>query len=182
MSNTNYLWLTTRGERITPGERCLLYAVAAEIAKRFERPIVVNIGVSWGASVHCLYAGAPGARLVAIDKDFASRPVQSVYALSGVEFVETFSNVYGRSFEEPVHLLFVDGGHEYETIKADIDAWIPHIPTGGLAIFHDYAPSPRDRDRLAGVERAVDEWHGANLFCWLQVVKVDSVTVFERVE
>lgn len=175
-------WLTTRGEFIKPGERCLLYAMAAEIAKRFERPIVVNIGVSWGASLHCLVTGAPSAIPVAVDIDLDNRPVQNRGALSRVAFMGVDSNTYGLRFKRPVHLLFVDGGHEYETIKADIEAWIPHIPTGGIVIFHDYAPTPRDRDRLAGVERAVDEWHGENPDCWLQVVRVDSMVVFERVK
>lgn len=181
MSNTSYLWLTTRGEFIRPGERCLLYAMAAEMVKRFERPRIINIGVSWGASVHCLKAGAPRGWVTGIDIDLESRPVQNRHGL-GAAFIEIDSRKCGLEYERPVHLLFVDGGHEYEMVKGDIGAWIPHIPIGGLAIFHDYAPSPRDRDRLAGVERAVDEWHGGDLDCWLQVVRVDSMIVFERVE
>jgi hypothetical protein len=37
----------------------------------------------------------------------------------------------------PIGLLFVDGLHDRNSVLRDIDAWEPHVATGGLAFFHD---------------------------------------------
>ena len=45
-------------------------------------------------------------------------------------------------------MIFVDGDHIYEGVKADIEGWLPHLKSGGFMLFHDY---------FAGVQLAVDE-------------------------
>ena len=170
-------WRTTQGERLRPPERELLYqwAQAVQLCHPLCRPTIVNIGVSWGASLHCLHAGAPAAHLVAIDIDFDSRPVRHADRLGEVEYIQADSARY--PFQGPVHMLFVDGGHEYEQVKADIDNWIPHIPLGGIVAFHDYAPEPQDAARLAGVRQAVNEWRNDN---WQEANQMLSTIVFRR--
>lgn len=37
-----------------------------------------------------------------------------------------------------VDLVFVDGDHEAEHVRADIQAWKPHVKAGGYMLFHDY--------------------------------------------
>lgn len=56
-----------------------------------------------------------------------------------------------------VDFVFIDGNHLYECVKADLAAWWPKIRTGGLFCGHDYIIR-RDRRRVFGVKRAVDEW------------------------
>jgi predicted O-methyltransferase YrrM len=52
-----------------------------------------------------------------------------------------------------IRLLFVDGSHDYEEVKADIDAWLPRVIPGGVVVFDDYfATKP-----TWNVRRAVDE-------------------------
>jgi len=41
------------------------------------------------------------------------------------------------NFAEPVELIFIDGLHEYEGVKADFDAWVPKVIDGGIVAFHD---------------------------------------------
>lgn len=51
-------------------------------------------------------------------------------------------------------LVFIDADHSYEGCKADIEAWLPVVRTGGWIGGHDYRnPDPR----FGGVDRAVDE-------------------------
>lgn len=54
--------------------------------------------------------------------------------------------------DESVDLLFVDGGHYYEQVKLDLEAWYPKVKQGGILSGHDYG------GRYDGVKRAVDEF------------------------
>jgi predicted O-methyltransferase YrrM len=40
-------------------------------------------------------------------------------------------------FEKPVELIFIDGAHDYESARADFDAWYPKLVEGGVMAFHD---------------------------------------------
>ena len=46
--------------------------------------------------------------------------------------------------------VFIDASHDYDSVKADILAWLPKIKKGGWMICHDYM-------LFEGVTRAVDE-------------------------
>jgi len=61
------------------------------------------------------------------------------------------------SFEIPDNYLdfvFIDGNHDYEYIKQDIELWFPKVKTGGLFSGHDYN---RSDGQSMGVKKAVDE-------------------------
>jgi predicted O-methyltransferase YrrM len=48
-----------------------------------------------------------------------------------------YSESVATSFNEPVELIFIDGLHEYEGVKADFEAWFPKVIEGGVMAFHD---------------------------------------------
>jgi predicted O-methyltransferase YrrM len=48
-------------------------------------------------------------------------------------------------------LVFIDGDHGHEAVKADILAWLPKLKPGGLIAGDDYSP------HWPGVVQAVDE-------------------------
>jgi hypothetical protein len=51
--------------------------------------------------------------------------------------------------------VFIDGAHNYESVKADIEAWLPKVKRGGFIGGHDYGnDEPED---INGVKKAVDE-------------------------
>ena len=38
---------------------------------------------------------------------------------------------------DPVNLLFVDAAHDEASVRADVEAWLPHIAPDGVLAFHD---------------------------------------------
>jgi hypothetical protein len=59
--------------------------------------------------------------------------------------IETAKSFNGKK----VDMVFIDGEHTYEGVKADIEAWLPK--TKKIICGHDYS------DKWPGVKRAVDE-------------------------
>ena len=42
-----------------------------------------------------------------------------------------------KNFELPVELIFIDGAHDYESVKLDFVLWFPKVIYGGIMAFHD---------------------------------------------
>jgi hypothetical protein len=51
-------------------------------------------------------------------------------------------------------IIYIDAGHEYESVKADIEAYLSVLNEGGMIFGDDY------NDNWAGVKRAVNETFG----------------------
>ena len=49
----------------------------------------------------------------------------------------TKSSVAARDWATPLGLIFIDGGHDYETVVTDYECWYPHLLSAGLLVFHD---------------------------------------------
>jgi len=52
------------------------------------------------------------------------------------------SDVAARMWASPLHLVFIDGGHSYETALTDYNCWAKHIVSGGYLLIHDIFPDP----------------------------------------
>jgi predicted O-methyltransferase YrrM len=53
------------------------------------------------------------------------------------------SAVAARQWATPLSLVFIDGGHAFETVFADYTAWAGHIMGGGFLLIHDIFPDPQ---------------------------------------
>lgn len=80
-----------------------------------------------------------------------------------LEAVETFRN-------QSLDAVFIDAGHEYEDVIADLHAWHPKLKPGGYLCGHDYSSA------WPGVVRAVDEFFATrpnelisrgDEYCWV---------------
>ena len=75
----------------------------------------------------------------------------------------TASNFYQN---DSLDFVFIDASHDYESVKADINAWYPKIKNGGVIAGHDYHPDWPE------VKLAVDEFFKNSYFyvvcnCWV---------------
>jgi len=52
------------------------------------------------------------------------------------------SLVAARCWATPISLLFIDGGHAFETVWQDYNAWSGHVMNGGLLLMHDIYEDP----------------------------------------
>jgi len=171
-------WKTARGGALHLVERTWLKDAASAVVQRFGQPTIVNIGVLWYASMYCLRVGAPKARLIGVD--ITTYPETIVHPELKAEFIIANSQVCHVNFKDPIHLLFIDGDHDYKAVVGDIAGWAPKVVPGGIVAFHDYAPSPKQliKHKLQGVRQAIDEW--AAVANWKKLSSPGSLAAFQR--
>lgn len=172
-------WKTACGKALTTREREYLSLAASQVESSFKQAVIVNIGVFRCASMYCLRAGAPHARLVGIDIKACT---VKIHPELRAEFIIKNSQVCHKGFKRAIHLLFIDGDHRYAAVKEDIKNWVPKVVDGGVVVFHDYTPLPKDLKKiphLEGVRRAIDEW-ARSATDWYRLPTPDSLAAFQR--
>lgn len=170
--------ITTPWSALTRKEREFLIRAARGVTKRFEPPVVmVNIGVEHGCSLHCLREGAPRAVIYGVDLSNTR-----LMGEPGARLVTGDSTRVHERFDRSIHLLFVDGGHDYETVRGDL-AWLAKVVKGGLAVFHDFYDTHDGKcPWILGVGKAVREWAGTACWngFWREVERVDSIQAYRK--
>jgi len=171
-------WKMAYGKMLLQSERRYLLNAAAELNLVFPNFTIVNIGIFRCASMYCLRAGAPTARLIGIDIkpcDVLVDPDLKAKFIIG-DSQKVYTQVPGD-----IHLLFIDGDHSYTGVQADLKNWASKVPMGGIVVLHDYAPTPSSivrQPKIVGVRRAADEWVKSN---WERLPEVPgSLTAFRR--
>jgi hypothetical protein len=68
------------------------------------------------------------------------------------------SEVAARNWATPLGLVFIDGGHAFDTVLSDYRCWSGHIVRGGYLLMHDIFFDPRDGGQAPRqvYERAVE--------------------------
>jgi predicted O-methyltransferase YrrM len=114
---------------------------------------IVEVGSFRGRSTCFLASGCRGTKkkVFAVDtfdgeeKDFGYRGYledfsRSVTRAGLSEYVQPLRGVsweVAAAWDRPIHLLFVDGSHEYEDVLRDFRGFAPHVAPGGTIAFHD---------------------------------------------
>ncbi len=76
-----------------------------------------------------------------------------------VKFIRKFSeDAIGHIEDESLDFLYMDGNHQYEFVKKDIELYYPKIKKGGVIGGHDYTSSPETEREGFGVFKAVNEF------------------------
>lgn len=157
--------------------RHLLSAAVAAIPKSMHGQAVVEIGSGVGGSAQLIAAaldrvGNP-ATLYCIDACVmpegwvASRTknrhrrqrdaiLDAIAGLPLVRFIEARSTDARQDWAEPIAFLFIDGGHHYPEVVADLE-WANLVLPGGLMAVHDFGSQLKEWGH-DGVTRAVVEF------------------------
>lgn len=160
----------------------LLYRLACEAQT------IVEIGTYRGRSAYILGCGAKqsGGHVYTIDAyephTIGEMTVSPEIAaavgamLKTYDLVDTVTPIIddgvnvAKKWDKAVDLLFIDGSHDYKSVKADFNAWRKHVD--GLIAFHDYS------DNWPGVQKFVDELIAAG--AWEMVEQADATVVLKR--
>ena len=87
------------------------------------------------------------------------------------------SQTVAQWWRAPLSLLFIDGGHGVEPVRADYRGWVPWVMPGGLLAIHDVFPDPADGGRPPYEEIYLPAL-GAGEF--VEVEAVGSMRVLQR--
>jgi len=148
--------------------------------KYIEKPVGVEIGVHQGETSARLMSLHEGLHLIMIDAwsedtyknspDGASQPFRDLYenkwlenmniAIDAVkeyqdrtEIIKSHSLHVSKTMpDQSFDFVFIDASHDYESVKADILAWLPKVKKDGWICGHDY-----EVENFPGVKQAVDE-------------------------
>jgi predicted O-methyltransferase YrrM len=78
-----------------------------------------------------------------------------------VEIVRKTSAEAAKGWDKKIDIIFIDGDHSYEGVKADWELFLPHLTEFGVVIFHDtiwdLKPDTHITRADMGVPRFVDE-------------------------
>jgi predicted O-methyltransferase YrrM len=120
----------------------------------------------WGGTVTCVdtWAGA-------LDDDGGSPPDRTPVMLlscaramveagvsANVRLIPAMTVEAAKQWQGPaIDFLYVDADHSYEGVRADLNAWVPHVRAGGLIAGDDY-----QHPRYPGVQLAWDAFEHAH--------------------
>ncbi len=148
-------------------ERITLMQLACEVP---DDGLIVEIGALYGGMTAVLGLSQPRARIIAID-NFSWSPMDSMKAskktlldnvascgVSNVVVMEGDSREIARIWDQPIDLLWIDGGHSYEFVRADLENFGPHAKVIAL---HDWDNAfwPSIRQAVEDFIRHHPEWH-----------------------
>lgn len=76
-----------------------------------------------------------------------------------VVFIRKFSSDAVNHFkDESLDFVYIDGNHQYEFVKEDIENYYPKVKKGGIIGGDDYTSSPETETERFGVFKAANEF------------------------
>lgn len=142
--------------QMSPGEQKFLWKKVEELPDGI---VIVEIGTLFGGSAAIICDGRKfkKTRFFTIDSYEApdtsfeiTRSNLNKEGFDNLEIIKGKSVEVSKTWDLPIDCLLIDGDHQFESVKSDIEYWIPKVKKGGLVLFHDYESWP-------GVTQAVDQ-------------------------
>ena len=123
-------------------------------------PIILNIGANVGTSTCAMLDANPQAFIYSIDKKDCPQEIENVIACgyNPKQVYQIIGNT--KKFDvvqinSKIDMSFIDGGHDDETLRNDIEKFVPI--TKSIMLFH-YYHHPRYKDRPnVNLDKIVDK-------------------------
>jgi predicted O-methyltransferase YrrM len=125
-----------------PTEQELAFYAALTLPKKAS---VVELGVTHGHTAAALiYAcSLTGSSYTGIDNFTTEGSLEEAnanLAALHLPFTVLKDNTHQINWKKSVDLVLFDAGHDHYNMRADVEAWLPRLKPGGLALFHEYNP------------------------------------------
>lgn len=164
----------------TEEERELLTKLAGEVQPK---GLIVEIGALYGGTTAVLAKAAPKAKVISIDefswtpegyptatKELLESHLKEV-DIQNVTVLEGKSEEIGKTWDKHIDLCFVDGGHSYKYVYADLCNFAPH---SDVVACHDY-----NNPFWESIKQAIDDF--IQLFPeWVLAEVAGTVAVLRR--
>jgi hypothetical protein len=142
----------------------MMYAIYTNVGKRiipvsmYVRPMTlvvkstgkkdlvgVEIGLENGFNARTMLKTLPLKKLYSIDVKVKDRARKLLSGYKGkIEFVENTSEQAATDIPDDLDFVYVDGSHQYEFVKRDIELYFPKVKDGGVFGGHDFDGSHID--------------------------------------
>jgi len=161
MSKVNYEdYLCTHhlaGANIVPSD----FKGALPYLKRIKPKVIVEIGTYLGGSARLWQALFKPDVLITIDRKKLAEDMENVLYLHGQPSQDPRTVAAVTEFLDgtPVDLLFLDGGHLYDQVKADFELYAPLVRNGGLVLLHDIYNDNPGVVEVPRYWKELKEWH-----------------------
>ena len=133
-SMTNHVWGRQTTDWILP--------IVWSICRKYQNGVFAEIGTRAAVmtSVMGIAARDVGGRVYTMDISDEHHE-QAVYHVNNGGMAELVTFIHADSqkndFPEPIDVLFIDGDHSYEAVKADYLRHAPNVKDDGIILFHD---------------------------------------------
>jgi predicted O-methyltransferase YrrM len=138
---------------ISAAECALLFRLASEVSKG----VIVEIGSWRGRSTVALalgalengkvpvfaidpheeFVGVLGGKFGPADRMHFFKNILYAEVWEVVRLIELDARLVSKAWNNPIGLLWIDGDHRYEAVKADFQCWEPFVLENGVIAFHD---------------------------------------------
>jgi predicted O-methyltransferase YrrM len=147
-----------------------------ELVERYQPKVCVELGTwlgasaipvaravrRWGGTVTCVdtWAGDVHAQPTRPEAPWmlvsCARYLMDAGVGANVRLIPALTSEAAKCWTEPIDYLYIDAAHDYASVKADLEAWVPHVKPGGLILGDDY-----EHRLFPGVREAWDEFEQA---------------------
>ncbi len=120
-------------------ETCALAAITRAVRPKK----ILEIGTAKGGSTYQFFLNSD-AIIFTLDlgtPEIANEAIRKCFQSERIRVLTSDSRTFDFSALENVDMIFIDGGHDAETVLSDSENAFKIISKGGVVLWHDYKPS-----------------------------------------
>jgi len=170
IKNIIYEFYTKYGKRILP-TRTYIRAVTVVVEKTGKKDLNgVEIGVDHGFNAKTILENLSIKKLYLIDVKFKKKTIERLSKYRNkTKFIEKYSDKAAADVPNNLDFVYVDGGHDYNCVKKDIELYYPKVKKGGIFGGHDFDANHMDicRAVFEFVQKNNLKLYGKNSDWWI---------------